>query len=182
MISILPFQMVRTPLVSDHLLFPIPRPVNRRQSATGLAATNEALCSPLTLRLQTTPRRRSRPAWSAATCSRGCPSRCAGRRRLHDNAGKWAQDGARRRVAYEGFTGCDQGLFADAFCGSLGKLAPRVEIERCDPERVAESAPGSDFRLVLIDATPFPGTPPIWCAVAEKTCSFSCGCARQRAG
>jgi DNA-binding NarL/FixJ family response regulator len=51
----------------------------------------------------------------------------------------------------------DRGLFADAFCGSLGKLAARVEIERCDPDRLAESNPAAGFRLVLIDADAVPG-------------------------
>ncbi len=49
------------------------------------------------------------------------------------------------------------GLFADAFCGSLAKLAPRVQVERCDPERLEEPDPRTGFRLVLIDADAVPG-------------------------
>jgi two-component system nitrate/nitrite response regulator NarL len=48
------------------------------------------------------------------------------------------------------------GLFADAFSGSLAKLAHRVEVERCDPERVEEPDPGAGFALVLIDADAAP--------------------------
>jgi DNA-binding NarL/FixJ family response regulator len=44
------------------------------------------------------------------------------------------------------------GLFADAFCGSLAKLAARVQVERCDPDRLKELDPRTGFRLVLIDA------------------------------
>ena len=44
------------------------------------------------------------------------------------------------------------GLFADAFSGSLTKLAHRVQVERCDPERLEDFAPQDGFSLVLIDA------------------------------
>ena len=44
------------------------------------------------------------------------------------------------------------GLFADAFSGSLSKLAHRVQVERCDPERLEELVAQDGFSLVLIDA------------------------------
>jgi len=49
------------------------------------------------------------------------------------------------------------GLFADAFCGSLTKLAREVEIERCDPERLQDPGTEAGFALVLIDADAAPG-------------------------
>ena len=49
------------------------------------------------------------------------------------------------------------GLFADAFSGSLAKLARRVAVERCDPERFDECDLQSAFALVLIDADAAPG-------------------------
>jgi two-component system nitrate/nitrite response regulator NarL len=42
------------------------------------------------------------------------------------------------------------GLFADAFSGSLTKLAHRVQVERCDPERLEDFAQDG-LSLVLID-------------------------------
>lgn len=44
------------------------------------------------------------------------------------------------------------GLFADAFSGSLAKLAQRVQVERCEPDRIADYGPVDGFSLVLIDA------------------------------
>ena len=44
------------------------------------------------------------------------------------------------------------GLFADAFSGSLSKLAHRVQVELCDPERLEDFTPQDGFSLVLIDA------------------------------
>jgi DNA-binding NarL/FixJ family response regulator len=44
------------------------------------------------------------------------------------------------------------GLFADAFSGSLTKLAHHVQVERCDPERLEDFTPQDGFSLVLIDA------------------------------
>jgi two-component system, NarL family, nitrate/nitrite response regulator NarL len=44
------------------------------------------------------------------------------------------------------------GLFADAFSGSLAKLAHRVQVELCDPERLEDFATLDGFSLVLIDA------------------------------
>ncbi len=44
------------------------------------------------------------------------------------------------------------GLFADAFSGALTKLAHRVQVERCDPERLDDFGPQDGFSLVLIDA------------------------------
>jgi two-component system, NarL family, nitrate/nitrite response regulator NarL len=73
---------------------------------------------------------------------------------MRENGRKIARGGA---LLMKVLLAADRGLFADAFCGSLSKLAPRVEIERCDPERVAEPDPGADFRLVLIDADAVPG-------------------------
>ena len=49
------------------------------------------------------------------------------------------------------------GLFADAFSGSLLKLAHRVQVERCDPERLDDFAARDAFSLVLIDADAVPG-------------------------
>jgi len=49
------------------------------------------------------------------------------------------------------------GLFADAFSGSLAKLARRVQVERCDPERLDELDRGDAFSLVVIDADAAPG-------------------------
>jgi DNA-binding NarL/FixJ family response regulator len=48
------------------------------------------------------------------------------------------------------------GLFADAFSGSLAKLARRVEVERCDVERVEEAHCEAGLALVLIDADAVP--------------------------
>lgn len=44
------------------------------------------------------------------------------------------------------------GLFADAFSGSLAKLAQHVDVERCDPGHLESLDPGASFDLVLIDA------------------------------
>jgi two-component system, NarL family, nitrate/nitrite response regulator NarL len=49
------------------------------------------------------------------------------------------------------------GLFADAFSGSLTKLARRVQVERCDPERVRDLEPDAGFSIVLIDTDAVPG-------------------------
>ncbi|HTS53167.1 MAG TPA: LuxR C-terminal-related transcriptional regulator [Burkholderiales bacterium] len=49
------------------------------------------------------------------------------------------------------------GLFADAFSGSLAKLARRVQVERCDPERLEEPDPEAGFALIVIDADAAPG-------------------------
>src|SRR5262249_54127786 len=49
------------------------------------------------------------------------------------------------------------GLFADAFGGSLAKLAREVEVQRCDPEELREPDPQSGFALVLMDADAAPG-------------------------
>src|SRR5206468_10803568 len=49
------------------------------------------------------------------------------------------------------------GLFADAFSGSLLKLAHRVQVERCDPERLDDFAAQDGLSLVLIDADAVPG-------------------------
>ena len=49
------------------------------------------------------------------------------------------------------------GLFSDAFCGSLAKLARQVEVERCDPDRLQDPDPEARFALVLIDADAAPG-------------------------
>jgi len=49
------------------------------------------------------------------------------------------------------------GLFADAFSGSLVKLAARVEVERCDPEELREPDAQARFALVLLDADAAPG-------------------------
>ena len=49
------------------------------------------------------------------------------------------------------------GLFADAFSGSLLKLAHRVQVERCDPDRLDDFAARDGFALVLIDADAMPG-------------------------
>jgi two-component system, NarL family, nitrate/nitrite response regulator NarL len=45
------------------------------------------------------------------------------------------------------------GLFADAFAGSLGKLASRVEVQRCDPEQLLAYTGGTPTLVVLdVDA------------------------------
>jgi len=49
------------------------------------------------------------------------------------------------------------GLFADAFSGSLAKLAPQVEVQRCDPDRMEEPDPANGYRLVVVDADAVPG-------------------------
>src|SRR5262249_44629302 len=49
------------------------------------------------------------------------------------------------------------GLFADAFGGSLAKLASHVEVERCDPEQLQEPDAQARFAIVLIDADAAPG-------------------------
>ncbi len=49
------------------------------------------------------------------------------------------------------------GLFADAFSGSLAKLARRVQVERCDPEQLGELDQRDGFSLVVIDADAAPG-------------------------
>ena len=49
------------------------------------------------------------------------------------------------------------GLFADAFGGSLAKLAYQVEVERCDPERLQDPDTEARHALVLIDADAAPG-------------------------
>jgi two-component system, NarL family, nitrate/nitrite response regulator NarL len=48
------------------------------------------------------------------------------------------------------------GLFADAFSGSLAKLARRVQVERCDPGRLDELDQRDAFSLVVIDADAAP--------------------------
>ena len=49
------------------------------------------------------------------------------------------------------------GLFAEAFAGSLAKLARGVEVQRCDPERLEQSELGAPFGLVVIDVDALPG-------------------------
>jgi len=49
------------------------------------------------------------------------------------------------------------GLFADAFSGSLAKLGSRVEVQRCDPDRLEERDPANGYCLVLVDADAVPG-------------------------
>jgi len=43
------------------------------------------------------------------------------------------------------------GLFADAFAGSLSKLANRVEVQRCDPDDLETCAPAAAPTLVVLD-------------------------------
>jgi two-component system nitrate/nitrite response regulator NarL len=43
------------------------------------------------------------------------------------------------------------GLFADAFAGSLSKLASRVDVRRCDPDQLETHDPGMSPSLVVLD-------------------------------
>jgi len=52
------------------------------------------------------------------------------------------------------------GLFADAFSGSLAKLGRRVQVERCDPERLLEFDHRDGISLVVIDADAAPDYAP----------------------
>src|SRR5215210_7234603 len=43
------------------------------------------------------------------------------------------------------------GLFADALSGSLGKLASRVEVQRCDPDQLETYRATSVLSLIVLD-------------------------------
>jgi DNA-binding NarL/FixJ family response regulator len=49
------------------------------------------------------------------------------------------------------------GLFADALAGSFGKLAPRVEVPRIDPEQIGSHRPVTQPALVVVDLDAFSG-------------------------
>ena len=49
------------------------------------------------------------------------------------------------------------GLFADAFAGSLRKLANRVDVELIDPEQMKAYSPGTPPSLVVLDIDAFTG-------------------------
>src|SRR6476646_9708485 len=46
------------------------------------------------------------------------------------------------------------GLFADAFAGSLAKLASRVEVQRCDPNQLETHDPSYAPGIVVLDIDP----------------------------
>jgi two-component system, NarL family, nitrate/nitrite response regulator NarL len=46
------------------------------------------------------------------------------------------------------------GLFADAFAGSLAKLASRVEVQRCDPNQLETHDPSYTPGIVVLDIDP----------------------------
>jgi len=60
------------------------------------------------------------------------------------------------------------GLFADAFAGSLKKLANRVDVELIDPEQMASHSPGTPPSLIVLDIDAFTGETARCVSVAQE--------------
>lgn len=60
------------------------------------------------------------------------------------------------------------GLFADAFSGSLSKLAGRVEVERCDPDELETHEPRTAPTLVVLDIDALTGEATTRVSVAQE--------------